>query len=89
MFLTRRKFLFTGIAVAGTSSLALADIFKLNLLDKYPNKSLQFIENDWNDLPFHGTPHQCTGFPYELPELDDNIILSDSYLHDPEFENKL
>jgi len=88
MAVTRRKFLATGLAIVSTSSAAFAGIPELNLLGKYTNKSIQFKENDWNDLPFHGTPYQCSGYPYELPELDDNIAVSDSYLHDPEIENK-
>ena len=44
-------------------------------------------EIDKSELPLHDKPNHCSGYPYDLPELDDKFATSDAYLHDPEIEN--
>ena len=51
----------------------------------YGNSGWNFIyadEIDMSELPFHHHPDHCSGYPYDIPEFDDEFALSGSYLHD-------
>jgi len=90
MSITRRKFLASGITIVGTSTVMLKAPLGIGS-SLYGNSGGNFIyadEIDMNELPFHHYPDYCSGYPYDIPEFDDEFALSDKYLHDPEIENR-
>ena len=76
----------SSITIAGASSVGISPISSL----MKPEKRMSFIyadEIDKSELLLHDKPDHCSGYPYSLPEFDDEYATSDEYLHDPEIEN--
>ena len=87
MSITRRQFLASGITIVGTSHIILSPFSEASMFNRSGKNFIYADELDWNELPLHDKPFHCSGYPYEIPELDDYFAMSDSYLHDPEIEN--